>query len=65
MTSNPNSRLRHPLTWLLSLLVIALAALVLPSVAHAQSTAPTVSSVAFTSNPGAANTYATGNTIGE
>ena len=63
MTSNPNSRLRHPLTWLLSLLVIALVALVLPSVAHAQSTAPTVSSVAITSSPGMDNTYATGDTI--
>ena len=63
MTSNPNSRLRHPLTWLLSILIIALVALVLPSVAHAQSTAPTVSSVAITSSPGMDNTYATGNTI--
>ena len=65
MTSNPNSRLRHPLTWLLSLLLIALAALILPSVAHAQSTTPTVSSVAATSNPGTDNEYATGDTIGE
>ena len=63
MTSNPNSRLRHPLTWLLSLLIIALVALVLPSVAHAQSTAPTVSSVAITSSPGMDNTYVTGDTI--
>ncbi len=63
MTSNPKSRLRHPLTWLLPLLLIALAALVLPSVAHAQSTAPTVSSVAITSSPGMDNTYATGDTI--
>ena len=63
MTSNPNSRLRHPLTWLLSLLVIALVALVLPSVAHAQSTAPTVSSVAITSTPVTDNTYVTGDTI--
>ena len=51
------------MTWLLSLLVIALVALVLPSVAHAQSTAPTVSSVAITSSPGMDNTYATGDTI--
>ena len=65
MTSNPNSRLRHPLTWLLSLLLIALAALILPSVAHAQATTPTVSSVAVTSNPGTDNEYATGDTIGE
>ena len=63
MTSNPNSRLRHPSTWLLPILLIALAALVLPSVAHAQSTAPTVSSVAITSSPDGNNTYATGDTI--
>ena len=37
MTGNPNSRLRRPLTCLL--LLIALAALVLPSVAHGQNTA--------------------------
>ena len=35
----------------------------LVSVAHAQSTAPTISTVAITSNPGTNNTYATGNTI--
>ena len=35
----------------------------LASVAHAQSTAPTVSSVAVTSNPGTDNEYATGDTI--
>ena len=64
MTGNQNSRLRHPLTRLLPLLLIALAALVLPSVAHAQSQhAPTVSSAAITSSPGADNTYATGDTI--
>ena len=33
------------------------------SVAHAQSTAPTISSVAITSNPGTDNTYATGDTV--
>ena len=65
MTGNPNSRLRHPSIWLLPLLLIALSALVLPSVAHAQGTAPTVSSVAITSNPGPDNTYATSDTIGE
>ena len=65
MTGNPNSRLRYPLTWLLPLLLTALAALVLPSVAHAQSTTPTVSSVAITSNPGPDTGYATGDTIGE
>ena len=32
-------------------------------VAHAQSTAPTISTVAITSNPGSDNTYATGDTI--
>ena len=43
MTGNPNSRLRHPSTWLLPLpiLLIALAALVLPSVAHGQNSAST------------------------
>ena len=35
----------------------------LTSVAHAQSTAPTVSTVAITSSPGTDNTYATGDTI--
>ena len=35
----------------------------LVSVAHAQATTPTVSSVAVTSNPGTDNTYAQGNTI--
>ena len=63
MTGNPNSRMRRPLTWLLPLLLIALAALVLPSVANAQGTTPTVSSVSITSTPGADNTYATGDTI--
>ena len=63
MTGNPNSRLRHPLTGLLPLLLSALAALVLPTVAHAQATTPTVSSVTITSSPGADNTYATGDTI--
>ena len=33
------------------------------SVAHAQSTAPTISTVAITSSPGTDNTYATGDTI--
>ena len=63
MTGNPKSRLRHPSIWLLPLLLIALAALVLPSVAHGLGTTPTVSSVAITSDPGADNTYATGDTI--
>ena len=63
MTSNPNSRLRHPSIRLLPILLIALAALVLPTVAQAQATTPTVSSVAITSNPGTDNTYATGDTI--
>ena len=40
MTGNPNSRLRHPAIRLL-LLLIALAALVLPSVAHGQNSANT------------------------
>ena len=35
----------------------------LVTVAHAQSTAPTVSSVAVTSNPGTDNEYATGDSI--
>ena len=63
MTGNPKSRPRHPLAWLLPLLLITLAALVLPAVAHAQATTPTVSSVAITSSPGTDNTYATGDTI--
>ena len=63
MTSNPNSRLRHPLARLLPLLLIALAALVLPYVARAQATTPTISSAAITSTPGSGNTYATGNTV--
>ena len=63
MTGNPNSRLRHPSIRLLPILFIALAALVLPTVAHAQATTPTVSSVAITSDPGMDNTYATGDTI--
>ena len=63
MTGNPKSRLRHPSTRLLPLLLIALAALVLPSVAHGQGTPPTVSSAAITSDPGMDNTYATGDTI--
>ena len=65
MTGNQKSRPRHPLTWLLPLLLIALAALVLPTVAHAPATTPTVSSVAATSNPGTDNEYAAGDTIGE
>ena len=60
MTSNPNSRLRHPSIRLFPILLIALVALVLPSVAHAQAT---VSTVSITSNPGMDNTYATGDTI--
>ena len=63
MTGNPKSRLRHPSTRLLPLLLIALAALILPSVAHGQSTIPSVSSVSITSSPGMDNTYATGDTI--
>ena len=47
---------------LLALPVMALL-LGLVSVAHAQSTAPTISTVAVTSSPGTNNTYATGNTI--
>ena len=41
MTGNQNSRLRHPSTWLLPILLIALAALVLPPVAHGQNSANT------------------------
>ena len=63
MTGNPHSRPRRTFTRLLPLLLIALAALVLTSVAHAQATTPTVSSVAITSSPGTDNTYATGDTI--
>ena len=63
MTGNPNSRLRRPLARRVPLLLIALAALAFPSLAHAQATTPTVSSVSITSSPGADNTYATGDTI--
>ena len=63
MNANPNDRLRRPLTRLLPLFLITLTALVLPSVAYAQATTPTVSSVAITSDPGMDNTYATGDTI--
>ncbi len=47
------------------LAVIAIIALfaVSVSVAHAQATTPTVSTIAVTSNPGTDNTYATGDTI--
>ena len=55
--------LRRPLARLFPLLLIALATLVLPSVAQAQATTPAVSSVSITSSPGADNTYATGDTI--
>ena len=48
---------------LVPILAIMALFLGLVSVAHAQSTAPTVSSVAVTSNPGTDNTYAKGNTI--
>ena len=47
---------------LLALPVMALL-LGLVSVAHAQSTAPTISTVAITSSPGSDNTYATGDII--
>ena len=63
MTGNPNSRLRRPLARRVPLLLIALAALAFPSLAHAQATTPTRSSVSITSSPGADNTYATGDTI--
>ena len=52
MTGNQNSRLRHPSTWLLPILLIALAALVLPSVTHGQGTASTP--VTLVSNQGQA-----------
>ena len=47
---------------LVPILAIMALFLGLVSVAHAQSTAPTVSSVAITSSPGADNTYAKGDT---
>ena len=53
------------MTKLVPLLTIMALFLGLVSVAHAQSTTPTVSSVAVTSNPGTDNEYATGDTIGE
>ena len=51
------------MTKLVPLLAIMALLMGLPSVAHAQATTPTVSSAAITSNPGADNTYATGNTV--
>ena len=52
------------MTKLVPLLAIMALFLGLVSVAHAQTTTtPTVSSVAITSNPGADNTYATGDTV--
>ena len=51
------------MTKLVPLLAIMALLMGLPTVAHAQTTTPTVSSVSITSNPGADNTYATGDTI--
>ena len=51
------------MTKFVPLLAIMALLMGLVSVAHAQSTTPIVSSVAITSNPGADNTYATGNTV--
>ena len=48
---------------LVPILAITALFLGLASVTHAQSTAPTISSVAITSNPGPDDTYATGDTI--
>ena len=48
---------------LVPILAIMALFLGLVSVAHAQATTPTVSSVAITSSPGMDNTYATGDTI--
>ena len=48
---------------LVPILAIMALGLGLVSVAHAQATTPTVSSVAITSSPGADNTYAKGDTI--
>ena len=53
------------MTRLLPLLAIMALFLGLVSVAHAQATTPTVSSVGVTSNPGTDNEYVTGDTIGE
>ena len=49
----------------LVLAILAIMALVLgpASVAHAQSTAPTITAVAITSDPGPDDTYQTGDTI--
>ena len=51
------------MTRLLPLLAILALFLGLPSGAHAQSTTPTVSTVAITSSPGTDNTYATADII--
>ena len=63
MTGNPNSRLRRPSTTLLPALLIVLAAFVLPALAHAQTTTPTVSTISITSSPGSDHTYANSDTI--
>ena len=55
--------LRPALAGAVVMLVIMALILGMESVAHAQSTAPTVSTVSITSNPGSDNTYATGDTI--
>ena len=51
------------MTKLVVLLAVMAVLLASVTVAHAQSTAPTISTVAITSNPGTNNTYATGDTI--
>ena len=50
---------------LLAVMVVLLICLMYAGDVLAQSTTPTVSSVAITSNPGPDNGYATGDTIGE
>ena len=50
---------------LLAVMVVLLICLMYAGDVLAQSTTPTVSSVAATSNPGTDNEYATGDTIGE
>ena len=52
-----------PVLAIIAALVIMAVSLGLASVAHAQATTPTVSTVSITSNPGADNTYPAGDTI--
>ena len=59
----PKSLLHLSVLGLIALFAVLAALSVGVENVHAQSTAPTISTVAITSNPGTDNTYATGDTI--